>query len=123
MTFLCYEKCSTCKKAEKWLSENHLEFQKRSITEEKPTSQELLEWKEKSGLPLERFCNATGTLYRESRLGERRKTMTEAELAEALAENGMLVKRPLLVCEDTVLVGFKESQWEAILLKEKKNNG
>ena len=111
MLFLCYPKCSTCQKAKKWLDEHNIEYIERHIVEDKPTYDELKEWYAKSGLPLKRFFNTSGLLYKELQLKDKLPTMSEEEQLKLLATNGMLVKRPLLVKEDVVLVGFKETAW------------
>lgn len=111
MLFVCYPKCSTCKKAEKWLTEQGAEFEKRDIKLENPTKEELKEWHKKSGLPLKRFFNTSGKLYKEMKLKDRLPEMTEEEQYELLAGDGMLVKRPILITEDRVMVGFKEKEW------------
>ena len=109
--FLEYPKCSTCKKAKKWLEEQGISFTARHIVEENPTAQELGEWQEKSGLPLKSFFNTSGMLYRSMELKDKLPSMSREEQLELLSTNGMLVKRPLVVGEDFVLVGFKEAQW------------
>ena len=111
MLFLCYPRCTTCQKAKKWLDENKIEYTERHIVENNPTYEELKEWYEKSGLPLKKFFNTSGLLYKEMQLKDKIPTMSEEELLKLLATNGMLVKRPILVSEDIVLVGFKEEQW------------
>lgn len=111
MLFLCYPKCTTCQKAKKWLDENKIEYTERHIVEKNPTYEELKAWYEKSGLPLKKFFNTSGLLYKEMQLKDKIPTMSEEEQLKLLATNGMLVKRPLLVMEDTVLVGFKEVEW------------
>lgn len=111
MLFVCYPKCSTCKKAEKWLNEQGAVFEKRDIKLENPTRDELKEWHKKSGLPLKRFFNTSGNLYKEMKLKDRLPEMTEEEQYDLLATDGMLVKRPILVTKDKVLVGFKEQEW------------
>ena len=116
MLFVEYPKCSTCKKAKAWLDDHNIEFDERHIVEDNPTVDELRIWHKSSDLPLKRFFNTSGMLYRELKLSEKLPTMTEDEMYELLASNGMLVKRPLLVLEDTVLVGFKQAEWEATLL-------
>lgn len=115
-TVLCYKKCSTCQKALKWLEENKIDYIQRPIKEENPTLQELKEWQRKSGLPLKRFFNTSGSLYRELNLKERLPSMPEEEQLKLLAGDGMLVKRPLLVTQERVYPGFKESDWKSILL-------
>ena len=106
-----YPKCSTCKKALKWLEENEVPFTKRHIVEENPSEQELTEWYHKSGLPLKKFFNTSGNLYKEMKLKDKLPEMTEEEQYDLLATDGMLVKRPILVTEDKVLVGFREKEW------------
>lgn len=115
MLFVCYEKCSTCKKAEKWLVENGFEFEKRDIKGENPTFEELKAWHEKSQKPLKSFFNTSGMIYRQMNLKEKLEKMTEEEQLRLLASDGMLVKRPLLIGEKTVLCGFNESKWSEAL--------
>lgn len=112
MLVLVYRKCSTCMKALKWLEENNVEFEERPIKEENPTYEELKEWYKKSGLPLKKFFNTSGLIYKEMQLKDKLPNMTEEEQLKLLAINGMLVKRPLVVGEDFVLIGFKEKEWE-----------
>ena len=112
MLFVCYPKCSTCKKARKWLEENGIAFDERDIKEENPTRKELVKWHKQSGLPLRRFFNTSGMLYRELQLKDKLPNMTEDEMYDLLASDGMLVKRPLLIKDDVVLVGFKQGEWE-----------
>ena len=112
MLFIHYPKCSTCKKAKKWLDDRGLDYIERHIVEDNPTAIELKAWHEKSGLPLKRFFNTSGMKYRELGLKDKLKDMSEEEQYELLATDGMLVKRPLLVYDDGVLVGFKEKEWE-----------
>ena len=112
MLVLVYRKCSTCLKALKWLEDNKVQFDERSIVEQNPTYEELKEWYQKSGLPLKKFFNTSGLLYKELQLKDRIPQMTEEEQLQLLATNGMLVKRPLVVGEDFVLTGFKEQEWE-----------
>ncbi len=115
MLFICYPKCSTCKKAKKWLDEHNVEYTERHIVENNPTYDELKEWFNKSGLPIKRFFNTSGLLYKEMKLKDKLPTMSEDEQLQLLATNGMLMKRPLIVGENIVLTGFKESEWsEAI---------
>lgn len=109
--FLEYPKCSTCRKAKKWLEENNIDFIDRMIVEENPTKEELKTWYEKSGFKLSKFFNASGKLYREMNLKDKVKTSSEDELLEILSSNGMLVKRPLLIKDDLILIGFKEEEW------------
>ena len=115
MLFLEYPKCSTCKNAKKWLDGYNITYTDRHIVEENPTAAELAEWVARSGLPLKKFFNTSGMKYRELGLAQKLPSMTEAEQLELLATDGMLVKRPLLVGEDFVLVGFKEDAWAARL--------
>jgi len=114
MLFLCYPKCSTCQKAEKWLEEHHIKYTERHIVDHNPTYEELKEWYIKSGLPLKKFFNTSGLLYKEKQLKDKLPAMSEEEQLALLATNGMLVKRPLVVMENAVLVGFKESEWNEI---------
>jgi arsenate reductase len=114
MLFVCYPKCSTCKKARKWLEENGIAFDERDIKEENPTRKELVKWHKQSGLPLRRFFNTSGMLYRELQLKDKLPNMTEDEMYDLLASDGMLVKRPLLIKDDAVLVGFKQGEWETL---------
>lgn len=110
---LVYNKCSTCQKAMKWLKENNIAYEERPIKEENPTEEELERWYKKSGLPLKRFFNTSGMLYKELQLKDKLADMTEKEQLHLLASDGMLVKRPLLVTEDYVCPGFKEADWKA----------
>ena len=118
MLFLCYPKCSTCQKAKAWLEAQGLEFEFRNIKEENPTVEELAAWQRKSGLPLKKFFNTSGLLYKDLKLKDRLPHMSEEEQLALLATDGMLVKRPLLITEETVLLGFKETQWAQILLQK-----
>ena len=115
MLFVNYPKCSTCQKAKKWLAEHDFTFEDRDIKEQNPTAAELKEWHQKSGLPLKRLFNTSGILYKEMKLKEKLPDMGEDEQFSLLASNGMLVKRPILVTDKTVLVGFKEKDWESLL--------
>lgn len=115
MLFVCYSRCGTCKKAEKWLKDKEIPVDKRDIKEQNPTGEELKNWQAKSGLPLKKFYNTSGKLYKEMNLKERIPEMSDEEQFSLLATDGMLVKRPILVTEDKVLVGFKEADWEQIL--------
>lgn len=112
--FICYPKCTTCKKAEKWLQEKEISYDLRDIKLNRPTKEELAAWHQKSGLELKRFFNTSGNLYKELKLKDRLPGMTDEEKLELLATDGMLVKRPIFVSEDRVLVGFKEKEWEEI---------
>lgn len=112
--FLEYPKCSTCKKAKAWLTENGVAFDDRHIVEDNPTAEELKAWWEKSELPLKKFFNTSGLVYKEQNLKERLPNMSEEEQLALLATNGMLVKRPLVIGEDFVLIGFKEAEWERL---------
>ena len=111
MLFICYPKCSTCQKAKQWLEEQNIEYTQRHIVEVNPTYDELKEWYAKSGLPLKKFFNTSGLLYKEMKLKDKLSLMSEEEQLKLLSTNGMLVKCPLVVKEDTVLVGFKEAEW------------
>ena len=113
--FLEYPKCSTCKKAKKWLDEHGVSYTTRHIVEDNPTAEELRAWHERSGLPLKRFFNTSGMLYREMELSKKLPDMPEDEQYALLATNGMLVKRPLLITAATVIPGFKETAWEEAL--------
>lgn len=112
MLFVCYPQCSTCKKAQRWLEERGIAFETRNIKTNRPTLEELALWHGKSALPLKRFFNTSGQKYRELGLLERLGDMEEQEQLSLLAADGMLVKRPLLVDVDRVLVGFREKEWE-----------
>lgn len=111
MLFICYPKCSTCQKAKKWLDEHNIKYTEHHIVEDNPTYEELKEWHEKSALPLKKFFNTSGLLYKEMQLKDKLLDMSEKEQLKLLATNGMLVKRPLVVSDDAVLVGFKEKEW------------
>lgn len=112
--FLQYPKCTTCKKAKKWLDENNIVYEDRHIVEENPTFEELKEWILRSGLPIKKFFNTSGILYREMKLKDKLPTMTDEEQIELLSTNGMLVKRPLIIGKDLVIVGFKIAEWEKL---------
>lgn len=112
MLFIHYPKCTTCKRAKKWLDERGVDYTERHIVEDNPTAEELKAWHEKSGLPLKRFFNTSGMKYRELGLKDKLKDMSEEEQYKLLSSDGMLVKRPLLIHDDGVLVGFKEKEWE-----------
>ena len=116
MLFVEYPKCSTCKKAKTWLDDNGIAYTDRHIVEDNPTADELRDWHARSGLPLRRFFNTSGMLYREMELSKKLPDMTEDQMYDLLASNGMLVKRPVLVNGDTVLVGFREKEWGETLL-------
>ena len=109
--FICYPKCTTCQRAKKWLDDNKIEYELRGIKLDNPTLQELTEWYKKSGLPLKRFFNTSGLLYKSLDLKNKLPTMTEDEMLKLLATDGMLVKRPIIIGADFVLVGFKEAEW------------
>ncbi len=115
MLFVEYPKCSTCKKAKKWLDEHAVSYTDRNIKEDNPSAEELKQWHERSGLPLKRFFNTSGMLYREMGLKDKLPAMSEEEQIALLASDGMLVKRPVLVTEDQVRVGFREKEWEEII--------
>ena len=117
MLFLEYPSCTTCKKAKAWLQGKGLEFTARHIKEENPTAEELSGWQEKSGLELKKFFNTSGLVYKDLGLKDKLPTMSREEQLDLLASNGMLVKRPIVVTEDAVLVGFKEKDWEKLLQK------
>ena len=112
MLFLQYPRCTTCQKAKKWLDENGVSYEDRHIKEDNPTYEELKVWYEKSGLPLKKFFNTSGIQYRALELKDKLPTMTEEEQLQLLATDGMLVKRPLVVTDTTVLTGFKAEEWE-----------
>lgn len=117
--FICYPKCTTCQKAKKWLDDNNIEYEPRDIKSEKPEFDELKEWHSKSGRPLKKFFNTSGLLYKSMDLKTKLPDMSEEEMLELLSTDGMLVKRPLLVADDFVLVGFKENEWaETVLGKD-----
>ena len=113
--FIEYPKCSTCKKAKKWLDEQKVEYDDRHIVEDNPSFEELKTWYEKSNLPLKRFFNTSGNLYKEMNLKDQLGQMSEEEQLKLLATNGMLVKRPLLIGDNFVLTGFKEADWSEVL--------
>ena len=116
MLFVEYPKCTTCQKAKKWLDENGLSYTDRHIKEENPTREELAEWHGRSGLPLRKLFNTSGLLYKSLALKDRLPGMSEDEQLDLLSSDGMLVKRPILVTETAVLVGFRETDWAAALL-------
>lgn len=116
MLFLQYPKCTTCQRAKKWLDAGQVFYEDRNIKENHPTYEELKEWHLRSGLPLKRFFNTSGMLYKEMKLKDKLPEMTEEEQYHLLATDGMLVKRPLLIGDDFVMVGFKETEWEKRIL-------
>ena len=111
LKFICYPKCTTCQKAKKWLDDNKIEYELRNIKEDNPSLEELTDWYKMSGLPLKKFFNTSGLLYKSMELKDKLSTMSEEEQLNLLATDGMLVKRPILIGEDFVLVGVKESVW------------
>ena len=114
LKFICYPKCTTCQRAKKWLDDNKIEYELRDIKLDNPSLEELTEWYNKSVLPLKKFFNTSGLLYKSLDLKNKLPKMSEYEMLKLLATDGMLVKRPLLISDDYVLVGFKETQWENI---------
>lgn len=117
MLFICYPRCTTCQKAQKWLDANGITYELRNIKEENPSADELRSWHKASGLPLKKFFNTSGLQYKALQLKDKLPTMSEDEQLELLASDGMLVKRPILISDDFVLVGFKEADWAAALGK------
>lgn len=117
ITFICYPKCTTCKKAEAWLKDNNVEYVLRDIKEDNPTASELKAWFEKSQEPLKKFFNTSGLLYRSMELKDKIPSMSEEEMLSLLASDGMLVKRPLLISDSFILIGFKEAKWQEALNK------
>ena len=117
LKFICYSKCGTCRKAAGWLKENQINVESRDIKTQNPTLEELTLWKEKSGLPAKKFFNTSGKLYKSMELKTKLPDMSEDDMLKLLSGDGMLVKRPLLIGDDFVLVGFKEEEWETRLLK------
>ncbi len=115
MLLVHYPKCSTCQKAKKWLEAKELEFEERDIKNQNPTKEEIKAWHQKSGLPLKKFFNTSGMIYREMQLKDKLPDMTEEKQYELLATDGMLVKRPILVTDTTVLTGFREKEWEKVI--------
>lgn len=115
ISFIEYPKCTTCQKAKKWLQERNLDFEDRHIKENQPTLDELKQWHAKSGLPLKRFFNTSGMLYKEMKLKDRLPNMTDEEMYQLLATDGMLVKRPILITPKGITTGFKESEWEQLI--------
>lgn len=116
MKVYCYERCTTCKKALKWLDEQGIAYEKKDIKGDNPSFEELKAWYAMSGLPLKKFFNTSGMLYKELKLKDKLPSMTEDEQLELLASDGMLVKRPLVIGDDFVLTGFKEEDWKARML-------
>lgn len=112
MLFIEYPKCTTCQKAKKWLKDNGIAFESRNIKEENPTYEELKEWYEKSSLPIKKFFNTSGLLYKSMELKDKLPAMSDEEQLKLLAADGMLVKRPIIISEKGILVGFKEKEWE-----------
>lgn len=112
MLYIEYPKCGTCKKARKWLDEKGIIYEQRDIKEQNPTAEELTEWYHRSGLPIKRFVNTSGTLYKEMKLKDKLTDMSDEEILALLATDGMLVKRPILVDEGFVITGFKEEEWK-----------
>ena len=115
MLLIWYPKCTNCQKAKKWLDDNGIDVETRHIKEEKPSYDELKIWYEKSGLPLKKFFNTSGLLYKSMQLKDKLPTMTEDEQLQLLASDGMLVKRPMIIKDDIVLTGFREKEWEVLL--------
>ena len=111
LKFICYHKCTTCQRAKKWLDDNKIEYELRDIKLDNPTFEELTEWYNKSGLPIKKFFNTSGLLYKSLDLKNKLHEMTEEEMLKLLATDGMLVKRPILIGNNFVLVGFKEAEW------------
>ena len=122
MQLIEYAKCSTCKKARNWLDGQKISYETRPIREEIPTVEELKDWHKKSGLPLKRFFNTSGNLYKELGLKDKLSDMSEEEQYRLLATDGMLIKRPILVSDSTILVGFKEKEWEELCQKKEVGN-
>ena len=114
LKFICYPKCTTCLKAKKWLDDNKIDYELRDIKLDNPTLEELTEWYNKSGLPIKNFFNTSGLLYKSLDLKNKLPEMTEDEMLKLLATDGMIVKRPLLIGNDCVLVGFKEAAWDKV---------
>jgi len=112
--FISYPKCTTCQKAKKWLNDHEIQYDERHIKEQNPSAIELEQWWKKSQLPLKKFFNTSGLVYKAMQLKDKLPTMSEAEMLDVLATDGMLVKRPILVADDRVLVGFKDSEWEQV---------
>ena len=115
ITFICYPTCTTCQKAKKWLDANQIPYELRDIKEDKPTLDELTAWYQQSGLPLKKFFNASGQLYKSMELKNKLPNMSESDMLKLLSTDGMLVKRPIVIGDNTVLVGFKEAEWETAI--------
>ena len=115
--FICYPKCTTCQKAKKWLDDNKIDYELRDIKFDNPTIEELTEWYNKSGLAIKKFFNTSGLLYKSLDLKNKLPDMTEDEMLKLLATDGMLVKRPLFIGDDFVLVGFKENEWNELMTR------
>ena len=118
--FIEYPKCSTCQKAKKWLEQNNIEFEDRHIVENNPTKEELKKWIKQSGYEIKKFFNTSGMKYKELNLKEKLPNMTDDEKIEVLSKDGMLVKRPLIITDDLILVGFREKEWEQLKNREEK---
>ena len=118
--FIEYPKCSTCQKAKKWLEQNNIEFKDRHIVENNPTKEELKKWIKQSGYDIKKFFNTSGMKYKELNLKEKLPNMTDDEKIEVLSKDGMLVKRPLIITDDLILVGFREKEWEQLKNREEK---
>ena len=116
LKFICYPKCTTCQRAQKWLDDNNINYDLRNIKLENPTKEELKQWFETSGLPLKKFFNTSGLLYKSLELKIKLPNMSEDEMIDLLSTDGMLVKRPLVIKDDSVLVGFKEIEWKENLI-------
>ena len=116
MLFVEYPRCSTCRKAKKWLDEHEIDYEDRDIVKDNPQYEELRDWYERSGLTLKRFFNTSGKIYREKKLKDKLPDMSEEKQLKLLSTDGMLVKRPIIVCDDFVLTGFKEAEWAEKLL-------
>jgi len=113
LKFICYPKCTTCQRAKKWLDDKKIEYELRDIKLDNPTLEELTKWYNKSGLPIKKLFNTSGLLYKSLDLKNKLREMSDEEALKLLSTDGMLVKRPLLIGDDLVIVGFKESEWEA----------
>ncbi len=114
ITFICYPKCTTCQKAKKWLDDNNIEYELRNIKDNNPCAEELSHWHKLSRQPLKKFFNTSGLLYKSMELKNKLPSITDDEMIALLATDGMLVKRPLIICDDTVLIGFKEQEWKIL---------